>query len=220
MKKYFILLLSFIIQNGFSQTETEVEYKQASLANGIQSGTIENINNVSQVNIIYDFSNMVIAAKSTGGTGHITEETYLKLKAASLEAEEKGTGALFLQNWENGKKTDWPQAFEKLFNQYAIDDIKMSGKNNTTSADYNLIVRTTKIEPGWTKGVVIMSPYIDVEFIFTDKAGKELLTVFFKAILPSKVGAPVWALFRKITPSYEKAAKKLADYLKDMRKKG
>ena len=63
-----------------------------------------------------------------------------------------------------------------------------------------------------------MSPYIDVEFVFTDKAGKELLTLFFKAVLPSKVGAPVWKLFAKLIPSYEKAAKKLVSFIEDTRK--
>ena len=217
MKNYFILLLIIFTQTIFSQTGDEVEYSKAEWKNGIQSGSIENLNNVTKVNISYDFTGVVIAAKSTGGIGHETEATYLKLKSAMLEANEKGNGALFLQDWEKGKKIDFPEAFERLFNQYGMKDIKMTGLNNPAPADYNLIVRTTKIEPGWTKGVVIMSPYIDVEFIFTDKAGKELLTLFFKAVLPSKVGAPVWKLFAKLMPSYEKAAKKLVSFIEDSR---
>lgn len=217
MKKFYTFILLFLIQIAFSQTTNEVEYVKADLKNGIQSGSVENLNNVTKVNISYDFSTMVIAAKSTGGVGHINEATYLKLKESSLESEKKGTGELFIQNWEKGKKIDFPEAFERLFNQYAIKDIKMTGVNSTALADYNLLVRTTKIEPGWVKGVIIMSPYIDVEYVFTDKSGKELLTVFFKAVLPSKVGAPVWELFKKIVPSYEKAAKKLVEFIEDTR---
>ena len=145
MKNYFILVLFFFTQNIFSQTGDEVEYPKAEWKNGIQSGSIENLNNVTKVNISYDFTGVVIAAKSTGGVGHETEATYLKLKAAMLEANEKGTGALFLQDWEKGKKLDFPEAFERLFNQYATKDIKITGLNNPAPADYNLIVRTLKL---------------------------------------------------------------------------
>lgn len=218
MKKILLVLLTITSPIIFSQTSDEVEYKKSMLQNGIQSGSIANLDNVTKVNIRYEFKDMVISAKSIGENGHISEENYVNKKADKVEADEKGKGELFKQNWENGKKTEYPTAFETLFNKYAPKDIKMSGTNNGQDANYNLIVRTTKIEPGYKKGMMTVLPYIDIEFVFTDKTGKELVNLFFKAVLPSSVGAPVYAMHKNLAPSYEKAAKKLVEFIEDARK--
>ncbi len=217
MKKIILLTLTVAGSLAFVQTSDQVIYKEAEWKNGVQSGDIANLAKVSHVNISYDFKDMAIAGKAVGESGHITEESFVNKKAALIEAKEPGKGAEFKKNWEEAKTSDYPNAFEALFNQYAINDIKMTGKNTTDIGEYNLLVRTTKIEPGYKMGVLTMLPYLDIEYIFTDKSGKELVTIFLKSVQPSAAGAPVWALHKQLAPSYEKAAKKLVELIQDTR---
>lgn len=218
MNKTILIFASvFLFANSFF-SQNAVAYEKATTENGVQSGDIKNLENVTKVNITYDFKNVVIGGKSVDVAGHISEADYIQKKSEIIEKEEKGKGEEFKKNWEEGKTKSYPAEFERLFNQYATKDIKMTGANNSADAEYNLIVRTTKIEPGYRMGMAKVLPYIDAEFIFTDKSGKELVRLFFKSILPSAVGAPVWAMARQIEPSYAKAAKKLVEYIQDYRK--
>lgn len=212
-----IITFSFLLMS-LCSAQNSLTYEKASAENGIQSGDIKSLDNVTKVNIIYDFKSMVIGAKSVGGDGHISEVDYITKKSEIIEKDDKGKGEEFKKNWEEGKSKSYQVEFERLFNQYATKDIKMTGANNTSDADYNLIVKTTKIEPGYRMGMVKALPYIDAEFIFTDKSGKELVRLFFKSLLPSAVGAPVWMMSKAIEPSYAKAAKKLVEFIEDTRK--
>lgn len=217
MKIIITILCSLSYFVAISQTAKEVEYKKADFKNGVQSGSITNLKDVSAINIVYDFKDWVFNGKAFGEKGHISEADFIIKKAEKCDAEEKGKGEEFKKNWEQAKTSDFPLAFETLFNKYAKKDIKMVGTNNSKDAEYTLLVRTTKVEPGYKMGMAAVLPYIDVEFVFTDKNGKELVTLFFKAVLPSAVGAPVYMMHKNLAPSYEKAAKKLVDFIKDER---
>lgn len=216
MKKIITTLFSLSFLLTMAQTSTEVVYKKADLKNGVQSGSIANLKNITTVNVVYDFKEWVFNGKAVGEKGHISEADFISKKSDKCETEEKGKGAEFKKNWELGKTSDFPLAFETLFNKYAKKDINMVATNNK-DAEYTLIVRTTKVEPGYKMGMAAVLPYIDVEFVFTDKNGKELVTIFFKAVLPSAVGAPVYMMHKNLVPSYEKAAKKLVDFIKEER---
>lgn len=217
MKTIITILCSISFLIARSQTCKEVEYKKADLKNGVQSGSIANLKNVNTINIVYDFKEWVFNGKSVGEKGHISEADFVSKKSEKCDAEEKGKGDEFKKNWELAKTNDFPLAFETLFNKYAKKDINMVGTNNSKEAEYTLLVKTTKVEPGYKMGMAAVLPYIDVEFVFTDKTGKELVTLFFKAVLPSAVGAPVYLMHKNLTPSYEKAAKKLVDFIKGER---
>lgn len=224
MKKL-IIALAFIFSCNvyYSQSATTglIVYGMAASKTGMISGDIKSLDNVKKVNIILDFKDLLVGVKNMNMSDgdYTTEAKYLDRKSADLEEKEKGRGKEFREDWELAKTATYPGKFEELFNKYAPKDIGMEGKCNLSGADYNLIIKTVLIDPGWNIGVMKKPSFIDAECIFTDKTGKELCRFFCKNILGSNITGFDFTMSSRIKESFAKASKMLVALIEKERKK-
>ncbi|MGZ3884288.1 MAG: hypothetical protein ACXVPQ_06240 [Bacteroidia bacterium] len=208
MKKLLVIALAF----SFSATFAQIGGGMAAAMTALQSGDVKTLDKVTKVNITYEYKDMGVGAFRS-------EEDYINKKYKDLEEKEKGKGDEFKANWEKGKTEKYPEHFEELFNKYGEKDLSMTGSRNNTSADCNLIVKTTFIEPGYNVGFSKKPAFIDVEFVFTDKSGKELVRFFVKNAVGSNMSGFDYDVSSRVKESYGKAAKMLVGGIKKERKK-
>lgn len=185
----------------------------ASAMTALQSGDVKNLDGVTQVNIVYDYTSMSVGAFRT-------EADYIAKKVK--EYQDKGDNDKaenFKKSWEKGKTETYPSHFIELFNKYGEKDLNMTGTNNGTSAAYTLTVKTTFIEPGYNIGISKKPAFIDVEFIFTDKSGKELARYYSKNAVGSQAMGFDYDVSSRVSESYAKVAKMLVGAIKKDRKK-
>jgi hypothetical protein len=208
MKKLLLILPAFICSLAFGQIGGGV----ASAMTALQSGDIKALDNVTKVNIIYEYKDMGVGAFRN-------EADYIAKRHKELEEKEKGSGDKFKESWEKAKQGRYPDKFAELFNKYGQKDINMSGTNNGTDAEHNLIVKTTFIEPGYNIGIAKKPAFIDMECVFTDKSGKELVRFFVKNSVGSNMSGFDYDVSSRVVESYGKAAKMLINGIKKERKK-
>ena len=216
MKKLFLLLTVFAYNLTFGQ------YSYMGGANNgaygprpmiqLQSGDINELKKVTKVNILYDYKEMGVGAFKK-------EEDYIAKKFKDYEEKGKKDKAEKLkQSWDKGKNEIYPNHFEELFNKYGAK-INLTGKNNGTTAEYTLTVKTTFFEPGYNIGIDKKPAYVDMECIFTDKAGKELVRYFVKNAIGSNSMGFDFDVSSRVVESYGKAAKMLVKAIAKDRKK-
>jgi hypothetical protein len=208
MKKLFVIACALV---GFSAS-AQFGGGAAAPMTALQSGDISALDNVTKVNVIYDYKELGVGA-------YKTEADYVAKKVKEYDDKEKGKGADFVKSWEKGKTETYPAKFLEMFNKYGPKDINMTGTNNTSDAEYTLIVKTTFIEPGYNIGISKKPAFIDIEFIFVDKSGKELVRYFVKNAVGSQVMGYDYDVSSRVSESYHKAAKMLIGAIKKDRKK-
>ena len=220
MKKLFIVLTALFSFNLTSGQGTMI-YGMAAAKTGLISGDIKSLDKVTKVSILLDSKETLIGVKNMNMSDgdYTTEAKYLDRKSADLEEKEKGRGKEFREDWEKAKTTTYPEKFEELFNKYGPKDISMEGKYNGKDADYNLVIKTVLIDPGWNIGIMKKPSFIDIECIFTDKAGKELCRFFCKNIIGSNGTGFDYTISSRVKESYAKASKMLVALIEKERKK-
>lgn len=218
MKKLLVCALALSLGMSFGQGAGVIVYGMAAGKTGLISGDVKSLDNVSKVNILFDHKDMLIGAKGGDEGNYMTEVNYLTKKTTELEEKEKGRGVEFKESWEKAKTGKYPEKFEELFNKYGPEDINMGGKYNGSDAKVNMTIKTTLIDPGWNVGVMKKPSFIDIEAIFTDKAGKELCRFFVKNVLGSNGTGFDYNIASRVVESYAKSAKMLVNVIKKARK--
>jgi hypothetical protein len=175
----------------------------------LQSGDIKVLNGVTKLNVTFSYEGLGVGA-------YRNEADYLDKKAKEYNEKEKGDK--FRASWEKAKTDKYPPHFMELFNK-AGGKIGLIGKMNGTDADINLLVKTVFIEPGYNIGISKKPAFIDVEFIFTDKSGKELAKFFAKNAVGSQMSGFDFDTSSRVVESYGKVAKMLVGGIKKERKK-
>ncbi len=187
-------------------------YGGASAMAALNSGEISSLDNVAAVNITYDYS-------ETGVGAFKKESDYLNKRSKEMNEKKPGSGDKMRTNWEEGKKQKYEPKFQELFNKTGAKSIKMTGTNYATTADITLIVKTTFMEPGINIGIYKKPAYVDMECIFRDKAGKDLVTFFIKNSIGSQIMGFDYDVSSRLVESYAKAAKMLVNVIAKERKK-
>jgi hypothetical protein len=203
MRKVF--LFAIMLWNTFYFSDLLAQaYKPGTLKNGVKSGDIRTLDNVKEVNIFYDYSEMIVGDKKLLGEDvWVKEEEYLEKKCKDVEEKEGvGKGQEYREKWGKWMTSQNNEEFSKLFNKWA-KEINMSGINNGAAFEHTLTVKTVKAYIGYPH-------QIDAFFIFTDGNGKNLVTIFLRDL----AGSPN-ALYH----AYGKAAKEISDGIKMERKK-
>ncbi len=179
----------------------------------LNSGDIESLDKVKKVNIIYDYSELGVGAFRK-------EEDYLNKRKEDFEKKKKPEDfEKFKTNWVNSRKERYEPKFEVLFNKEGGKVIDMTGTNYATSNAYTLLVRTVFIEPGVNIGIMKKPSYIDLEFVFKDKEGKELCVFYAKNMIGVQAAGFDYDMGSRLVESYAKSAKMLVGAIKKERKK-
>ncbi|MBC7387975.1 MAG: hypothetical protein H7329_02075 [Opitutaceae bacterium] len=207
MKKL-LLLVGFLVSSSclFAQM-----YGGSAAMAALNSGEISSLDNVTMVNIIYDYT-------ETGVGAYKKEADYLAKRSKEMNDKKPGTGDKMKENWEQGKKQRYEPRFQDLFTKTG-QKIKMSGTNYTTNNEVTLIVKTTFMEPGINIGIYKKPAYVDMECIFRDKAGKDLVAFFIKNSLGEQAMGFDYDVSSRLVESYAKAAKMLVSAIAKERKK-
>lgn len=208
MRKLILMMAVLFTGTAFSQMGGGM----ATPMTAIQSGDIGALDNVTKVSFVYDFKEMGVGAFRN-------EADYIAKKYKEAEEKEKGKGDAFKESWEKAKTGKYPDRFETLFNKYGEKDLSMTGTRNDASAEVTLTLKTTFIEPGYNIGISKKPAFIDMECIFTDKSGKELVRFFVKNAVGANMSGFDYDVSSRVVESYAKAAKMLVEGIKKERKK-
>lgn len=178
----------------------------------LNSGNISDLDKATNVNIVYDYSNLGVGAFRK-------EEDYLKKHSEDLDKKEKGKGEKFKKDWVDARKKHYEPKFEEMFKKIGMKEINMDGNNYSDKSEYTLTVRTVFIEPGTNAGIYKKPSYVDMECVFTDKSGKELCLFYIKNAIGAQAAGFDFAVESRLVESYAKAAKMLVLAIKKERKK-
>lgn len=202
------LFLSLVL--GFTSLQAQM-YGGAAAMCALNSGDINTLANVKKINIVYDYSEAGVGA-------YRKEEDYLKKRGDEMNEKKPGTGDKMRTSWEEAKKGKYEPKFEELFNKTG-EDIDMQAKNYATDNEVTLTVKTTFIEPGVNVGIYKKPAYVDMECVFKDKSGKELVSFYVKNSIGSQAMGFDYDVSSRLVESYAKAAKMLVGGIKKERKK-
>lgn len=208
MKKLRVLLpLMVLLASFFSSNAQYNSGYMARTSIAINSGDIAGLKGVTEVNIVYDYSNMGVGA-------YRNENDYLKKKEDDMKKDPEKFDK-FKQGWFNSRKDRYEPKFEEMFNKVG-EKTGMHGKNYGTSAPVTLKVETVFTEPGYNIGISKMPSFIDLECTFYDQNGKEIVRYFVKNSIGSQAMGFDYDMGSRLVESYAKASKML---MKDVTKR-
>lgn len=139
--------------------------------------------------------------------GSQTEEEYLKTRTAQKNEKEPGTGDKWAKEWKENREKKFEPAFIDKFNEMGSG----SGTQVTKGAgSYKLLIKTTMMDPGFNIGMDKNPARINTICIFSDKDGKEILTINLDKV-PGQTATVVgdFAVGTRMAECYEKLGKDL-----------
>ncbi len=166
----------------------------------VTEGKLAELKGISELSISYEYSDL--------GVGKITEQEYIDKKVNDKNEDEAGTGDMWKESWFNDRPTRYEVKFEELFSKYASGI--QSGKD--VSAEVNMLVHTTLIEPGYNIGISRRPAYINLTVSFVRNGELIISMEVLKSMGQDAMGADFDTGWR-ISEAYAKAGKSLGKYL-------
>lgn len=155
MKKTAILVLLFFTGIAMAQ---DVE---------VVKGDFKFLKDQKEVNIEFVYSNLKLMKEE------VTEEQYVKERAAELNEKSKGKGDIWKKKWEGSKELIWNLKFLELANVVLSKDKKdLTFQEGLTNAKYTLIVDVVWIYPGWDAGVMKQAAKVSTVLRFVETANR------------------------------------------------
>ncbi len=141
------------------------------------------------------------------------EADYVAEKVAENNKKEAGKGDAWAKAWVEGRQKTYEPKFEELFNKSAGD--KISGNRKNTTAKYTIIIRTTRIEPGFNVGVMKQAAFCDFEITIVETANPS--KILSKGVLLNQPGSQAMGydfdVSSRVQECYAKAGKTLGKTL-------
>ncbi|NJK87751.1 MAG: hypothetical protein HC906_19040 [Bacteroidales bacterium] len=129
----------------------------------VTSGTFDFLKGQKELKVSYDYSNMSVGKFDK-------EEDYVAEKAADYNSKEAGKGDKWKEAWVADRAGRYEPKFELLFNENG----KGISCKQSANAEYEMIVHTTFVEPGFNVGVMRKPAYLNAEIKFVNiSTGKE-----------------------------------------------
>lgn len=154
------------------------------------------------MNIKFDYDGMTVGKNQT-------EKDYVAATIAEKNEKKPGAGDKWLESWEKGKINTYEPTFKTIFNK------KMTKLGITIvegdGAHLTLIVKTTRIEPGFNAGVLKMAAAIDLEYIFVETANPN--NIIAQVVMSKVPGSDTYAVSDRVNLAYSVASRKLAGYI-------
>lgn len=190
MKKILTILFVFAVTFAYAQRPKVVE------------GDLKFLSGQNSIAIEYDYEGQAVGKFDR-------EEDYIAEKKAAYNEDEAGRGDHWAEEWVNDRANLYQPKFEELLT-------KQSGFKVTADAQYTLILKTTKTEPGFNVGIMRQPAFIDTEAIFVETANKD--NVLARVIMLKAPGSTAmgydFATGPRIAEAYAKTGKTLGATMK------
>lgn len=188
----FLLLLTAVVSTTASAQDIN-----------LTGGKIEALKDIDTFHCVFEYDKL-----NVGDLGK--EANYIKKKRADAEKKEAGGGDKWEQSWVNDRKEHYEPRFIELFNKYSE---KQAGHFPHTR--YQLVFKTTFIEPGYNIGISRKSAKIDGDVWFVDTQNPDKPIAKFR--IEDSPGNGLFgdmAAGLRIAAAYEKAGKELGKYIR------
>jgi hypothetical protein len=194
MKQKTILLaiFAFIGLTSFAQRSTNAKDADFSFLVGKKD-----------MNIVFDYEGMTVGKNQT-------EVDYVNNQVAEKNEKKKGTGDEWRKAWENGKLNLYEPTFKNAFTKkLGKVGVAVSEGDN---AEITVIVRTTRMEPGFNAGVAKKRAEIDLEYIFVETANKD--NIIATVVMTRVLGNDTFTVSDRLNLAYMGAGASLGGYIK------
>jgi len=170
----------------------------------VVSGDLSVLNNIRNMNVQYDYSNMDV--------GNKTEKEYVDEKRNAYNKREDGRGDKWAAEWVDDRGKRFEPAFENAFN--SSSDIRIG---NYPNAKYTLIFETIFTEPGFNVGVTRSNSYISADVLIVETADSN--HVIAKLTCDNSPGRSFWGTDfdtgARIQEAYAAAGARLARFFRN-----
>ena len=138
------------------------------------------------------------------------EEDYIEKKKSELNKKEAGRG----DTWEKSWKSDRQERFEPQFRELFAKHSDLSTVDE--SAQYTLIFKTTKTEPGFNIGVTSRPAFIDGEawVVESQNSSKVIAKITITKALGRDVMGFDYETGARLQEAYSKAGKELGAFIR------
>lgn len=138
------------------------------------------------------------------------EEDYIAQKKKELNDKEPGRGDTWADSWKSDRQERFEPQFRELFSKHS--DISTVGDN----AQYTLIFKTIKTEPGFNVGVASRPATIDAEATIVETS--DPTKIIAKIAITKAPGRDVFGFDyetgARLQEAYAKAGKELGAFIK------
>lgn len=111
------------------------------------------------INVEYDYEDQAVGK-------YDRESDYIAERKAKYNADEAGRGDHWAEEWVNDRGNLYQPKFEELLTD-------RTGWKISQDAQYTIILKTLKTEPGFNVGIMRQPAFIDSEAIIVETANKE-----------------------------------------------
>lgn len=152
-KSILFFALMFVSVTSFAQRTTQAKDGNYSFLKGVK-----------EVNVVFDYEGMTVGKD-------MTEQQYVEEKVAEKNKEKPGTGDEWRESWEKAKVN----AFEPMFLKALNKRVNKSGLtfSQGDNAEMTLIVKITRIEPGFFSYAVNRKAEIDALLSFVSTGNND-----------------------------------------------
>ncbi len=156
-----------------------------------------------KINVIFDYEGMTVGKNKT-------ETDYVAEKVAEKNEKKAGDGDRWKEAWEKGKLNVYEPAFSAKFTKRLAKKVGISASSGD-DANITLIVRTTRLEPGFYSYAVNRAAEVDLELIFVETANHDNIIA---QIVMSKVrGSESMTVSDRVKIAYVASATRLSQYI-------
>jgi len=172
----------------------------------VESGDISALKDEKLFNLKFEYDGMAVGKFKT-------EAEYTRTKVQEYNAKEKGKGDAWLNGWRNARQEKYEPKFSELIND--VMKKKEVKYENSPSAKYTLIVKTTFTEPGYNIGIAKYPAFANFDFIFVETANPS--NVVAKLYVQNVIGQQAmgfdYDVSSRVCESYAKGGKMLGKFL-------
>lgn len=119
----------------------------------ITSGDFKNLKNISEYNLVFDYSNLNV-------TDFESEEAYLQKTMLEKEQAKPGNARVFREEWFGDRAYRYEPRYIKAFNEYFKEKVKVIKER--PDLPYTMKIHTTEIYPGYNNGFTRKSGNLEV----------------------------------------------------------
>ena len=177
------------------------------------SGDLNKLKGIKEWKVEFDYAEMKVAVDMWGKDLQ-EEATYTEKKVMDLNQKKEGRGQKWMDDWNHGKTTVYPEKFLLLLNKVA----GKKGGNFSQEMDtqYVLKISTIVLMPGWNIGISKKPAFVSFQYTFYEvKDGQRTELAKFQCnnVVGSQMMGYDYTTTSRVQESYAKAGKILGKFL-------
>ncbi len=167
------------------------------------SGSMKDVKKQKSHNIIFVYDSMSVGRNTP-------EDKFLTDLEDRWKVKDPGQGAALVKKWFDDRKRLYEPAFIKSFKRYAIVEMP------DVQAKYTLILKTKRVEAGWSGGVVGHAGLIDGELWVVETADPRnvIAIIGFEELMGKYEDGGDLEMGLRIESAYDFAGRVLGDFVR------